>query len=150
MSGENSSLELTSGQARPSEGRPPGKPINKQTHFGVGSIKKAVTARKIQANRQNALKSTGPKSPRGKKYSRQNAVKHGLFALDPFICDGADTETRQHYHQLLEHLAESYQPVGAAEQLEVERIASCWWKLGRAWRYENAEIALGHANVAIR
>jgi hypothetical protein len=25
--------------------------------------------------------------------------------------------------------------------LEVERIAACWWKLGRAWRYENSEIA---------
>jgi hypothetical protein len=142
-SGTSSNLELTNG-------RPPGKSVNKQTHSGVGSIKKAVTARKIQANRQNALKSTGPKSPRGKGYSRQNAVKHGLFALDPFICDVADTETKQQYRELLDRLAESYQPVGAAEQLEVERIAACWWKLGRAWRYENSEIALGHANVAIR
>jgi hypothetical protein len=47
-------------------------------------------------------------------------------------------------------LAETYQPVGGAEQLEVERIAACWWKLGRAWRYENAEIALGHAAAAMR
>jgi hypothetical protein len=39
------------------------------------------------------------------------------------------------------------EPVGIAEHLEVERIAACWWKLGRAWRYENAEIAYELFNV---
>jgi hypothetical protein len=32
--------------------------------------------------------------------------------------------------------------VGLAEQLEVQQIAACWWKRARAWRYENAEIAV--------
>jgi hypothetical protein len=31
-----------------------------------------------------------------------------------------------------------YQPVGRAEEIEVERIALCYWRLKRAWRYENA------------
>ena len=35
-------------------------------------------------------------------------------------------------------------------ELEVERIAACWWKLGRAWRFENAAIARGHAAVAVQ
>jgi hypothetical protein len=30
------------------------------------------------------------------------------------------------------------QPVGRAEEIEVERIALCYWRLKRAWRYENA------------
>jgi len=37
---------------------------------------------------------------------------------------------------------ESYQAVGVAEELEVQEIAACLWKRFRAWRYENAEIAL--------
>ena len=36
--------------------------------------------RQIQANRRNALKSTGPRSEEGKQQSRRNAVRHGLTA----------------------------------------------------------------------
>ena len=101
-----------------------------------------VSARKIAANRQNALRSTGPKTPEGKAYSRTNALKHGLFAMDLYIAYLTEWENPDEYQKLLERLAESYQPVGAAEELEVQQIAVCWWKRSRAWRYENAEIAL--------
>jgi hypothetical protein len=40
----------------------------------------AISQRKLNANRLNAKKSTGPKTLRGKEYSRRNALKHGLFA----------------------------------------------------------------------
>jgi hypothetical protein len=36
--------------------------------------------RQIEANRRNALKSTGPKTEAGKQASRRNAVRHGLTA----------------------------------------------------------------------
>ena len=36
--------------------------------------------RQIEANRRNALKSTGPSSEEGKQQSRLNAVRHGLTA----------------------------------------------------------------------
>ena len=39
-----------------------------------------VSQKKIDANRQNAKRSTGPKTKRGKDNSRCNAVKHGLSA----------------------------------------------------------------------
>ncbi len=41
-----------------------------------------VTARKIEANRRNALKSTGPRTENGKKKSRYNALKHGILAKE--------------------------------------------------------------------
>lgn len=54
-----------------------------ETDAGSGSEKRVVSIRKVQANRQNALKSTGPRTPQGKAYSRRNAYKDGLFAMGP-------------------------------------------------------------------
>lgn len=105
-----------------------------------------VSARKVAANRQNALKSTGPKTPEGKAHSRTNALKYGLFAIDMPLC-GVAKENSQEYTALLKSLRKDYEPVGIAEHLEVERIAACWWKLRRAWRYENSEILRGLIDV---
>jgi len=41
-----------------------------------------TSARKAEANRQNALKSTGPKTIEGKTAIRLNAVKHGLLSQE--------------------------------------------------------------------
>jgi hypothetical protein len=106
-----------------------------------------VSPRKIAANRQNALKSTGPKTPRGKTYSRRNALTHGLFArhwVDFAVLD----EDPQEYEKLLNDFCDQYQPIGRAEELEVERIVLCWWRLKRAWRHENAVIHIGVRDFA--
>lgn len=39
-----------------------------------------ATEKQIAANRRNALKSTGPRTPRGKSFTRLNALRHGLRA----------------------------------------------------------------------
>jgi hypothetical protein len=96
-----------------------------------------VSNRKLRANRENAKKSTGPKTLRGKACSRVNALEHGLFARQFFDFVAVD-EDPQEYEELLNGLWEQYQPLGKAEELEVERVALCWWKFKRAWRYENA------------
>jgi len=83
-----------------------------------------VSARKVAANRQNAIKSTGPKTPRGKAYSRRNAFQHGLFAIDQTIGWFLQFEDSDKYQELLQGLAESFQPVGAAEEVEVQNIAA--------------------------
>ena len=41
----------------------------------------ASSDRKIEANRRNAAKSTGPKSAEGKEKSRRNGWKHGMAAV---------------------------------------------------------------------
>ena len=37
-----------------------------------------ATQAQIAANRQNSLKSTGPKTPEGRSKSSMNALKHGM------------------------------------------------------------------------
>jgi hypothetical protein len=105
-----------------------------------GKTPRRVSERKVKANRENAKRSTGPRTVRGKAYSRSNAVKHGFFARDLFPLLKLDTERQEEFRALWERLREEYQPLGNEEEWEVERIAICKWKLGRAWRYENAEI----------
>lgn len=100
-------------------------------------------------SRPNALKSTGPKTPRGKGYSRGNALKHGLFAMDVFYGNPTITENLQEYRALLNELRRYYEPLGIPEELEVERIATSWWKLKRAWRYENAELICAQSDVEL-
>jgi hypothetical protein len=51
-----------------------------------------VTQQQIAANRRNALRSTGPRTPLGKARSRANSVRHGLLSkamVDPALVDGA-------------------------------------------------------------
>jgi hypothetical protein len=43
--------------------------------------------KKAQANRRNALQSTGPKTPEGKAAVRWNALKHGLLSKES-LCRG--------------------------------------------------------------
>ena len=51
--------------------------------------RKPLSDRKLHANRLNALHSTGPRTPEGKKTVSQNARKHGCSqdALLPSECD---------------------------------------------------------------
>ena len=54
-----------------------------------------VSQAKLEANRQNALKSTGPRSAEGKAKVRCNALKRGLLAREAVILEGV-TERRTH------------------------------------------------------
>jgi hypothetical protein len=73
-----------------------------------GKARRVVSMRKAEANRRNALKSTGPKTPRGKGHSRRNALKHGLFAMDFYIAALTNWENPEEYQNLLDRLARDY------------------------------------------
>ncbi len=100
-----------------------------------------ISERKLEANRENAKKSSGPRTARGKAFSRRNAVKHGLCASDLFPLMRLPTESEQEFLDFHHLLREEYQPVGFEEEWLVKRIAICRWRLDRAWRHENAEIS---------
>ena len=71
-----------------------------------------TTKKQTEANKQNALVSTGPVSPEGKALVSQNAVKHGIFAKDLIITTGDGEEDAQEYKELLDGLISSLNPSG--------------------------------------
>ena len=60
------------------------------SHPGDGQSVRAISDEKLAANRANAKRSTGPRSPQGKARSAGNAVRHGLNAVAAL--DEAETE----------------------------------------------------------
>jgi hypothetical protein len=88
--------------------------------------------KKAESNRQNALKSTGPKTPEGKDAVRLNALKHGLRS-EEVLLPGEDGEALT---ELGDILASELRPVGMLENLLVSRITAAVWRLRRLGRVE--------------
>ncbi|MFA5240393.1 MAG: hypothetical protein WC476_11900 [Phycisphaerae bacterium] len=86
-----------------------------------------ATTAQIAANRLNALKSTGPKSPHGKTVVAQNAVKFGLTAHHTVIKSESRAEFDLYRSQFLEELA----PDTPLESMLAERIINLSWRLKR-------------------
>ncbi|MBI3650957.1 MAG: hypothetical protein HY231_07885 [Acidobacteria bacterium] len=98
-----------------------------------------ASQKQIEANRKNALKSTGATTPEGKAIVRFNAVTHGLTseaAVIPFVENPEDWEAHR------QGIIGSLSPVGHLETILTERIAMLIWRLGRANRYERELAAI--------
>jgi len=94
--------------------------------------------RKIEANRRNAQKSTGPKTSAGKVMSSWNSTKHGLLSKTLPIIYG---QHKRQFTRLLTSLQQDLEPVGTLEEVLVEKIAMEYWRLGIATWYEAGEFA---------
>jgi hypothetical protein len=84
--------------------------------------------RKIEANRWNALKSTGPKTLNGKRSSRRNAMRHGLTAET--VIEGL--EDAEDYRAFEAAVISDYDAETAVERELVLRLASLLWRMRRA------------------
>jgi hypothetical protein len=90
--------------------------------------------KQIEANRRNALKSTGPTTPEGKRRSRCNAVRHGLTAETVI----AALENWEDYQAFEAAVISDYDAESAVERELVLRLASVLWRLRRATGIETA------------
>jgi hypothetical protein len=98
--------------------------------------------RQIEANRRNALKSTGPRTEAGKRASRCNAVRHGLTAETVI----AALEDAEDYKAFESAITADYDAQSAVERELVLRLASVLWRLRRATTMETGlfEIQAAH------
>jgi hypothetical protein len=100
------------------------------------------------ANRENAQKSTGPRSGTGKANSSRNATTHGFTSTstNPFL----PSEEPQEFLDLrLDHYTR-YQPVGPAEEKLIDRIAAAQWRLGRVFSHEAAILRDNFYNIEVK
>jgi hypothetical protein len=88
--------------------------------------------RQIEANRRNAVKSTGPITEEGKHRSRQNAVRHGLCAETVVEI----VEDIEDYRGFEAAIIADYDARTAVERELVLRLASPLWRLRRATAIE--------------
>jgi hypothetical protein len=86
-----------------------------------------TTERQAEANRLNAMKSTGPRTPAGKAAVALNGIKHGLLSREVLVKGESEVDLVDFGKRLRAQLA----PVGELELLLVDRIVSTAWRLRR-------------------
>ena len=82
---------------------------------------------KINANRLNSKKSTGPKSIAGKKRSSLNAIKHGL-TCEKHVCIG---ENKKEFEELKTKALKTFPVFDFLSEIYVSKIIHYEWSLRR-------------------
>ena len=100
---------------------------------------------KLEANRRNAKKSTGPRTDAGKALARYNAVRHGVLTAAPLL-PGEDAAAWDRHNA---GVAASLAPAGALEEALAGRVALTLWRLGRFARAEALSTAADIAEVVL-
>ncbi len=103
-----------------------------------------VPSKRALANGRNAQKSTGPKTPQGKGISKANARKHGLLAKEIIAANEDNPKVRAEFNAVHTAVCEDLSPVGALEEIQVDIIVACYWRLARVMRF-----SLRQANRAV-
>jgi transcription termination factor NusB len=98
-----------------------------------------TSEKQIDANRRNALLSTGPRTDAGRNRSRMNALRHGLTGQVTTMTE----EDRAAHDQFSKALIQDLAPHGAMETQLAQRIATDSWRLNRISAIEDNLFALG-------
>src|SRR5205809_3638142 len=96
--------------------------------------KNPISEKQLAANRANAARSTGPRTPEGKARAAQNSRKHG-FTPSTFAV--VRLEDLHDIARLKDDLLAVYKPINSQELFAVERIALAQQALLRAARLES-------------
>ncbi|HEY4365361.1 MAG TPA: hypothetical protein VGN17_30645 [Bryobacteraceae bacterium] len=99
-----------------------------------------ATERQIQANRANAAKSTGPRTPEGKRISSQNARRDGgdLHAVSVLLRG----EAVHRFQEISDALMNQFQPRNPLEVSLVQNMVAARWRLLRLWGMQSADFQL--------
>ena len=96
-----------------------------------------MNSNKREANRKNALKSTGPKTARGKQNSRTNAIRHGVYCKELLVSEADKAEIQQ----LRAALEADLKPDTTSEWLAFDSYVVSCWRCKLAARFESRQFA---------
>lgn len=99
-----------------------------------------VTEAKLEANRENAQRSTGPRTDEGKARSALNAGRHFLTG-QTVVMPGDSLEI---YAAFSKAFREEWQPIGQTERNLVQTLSDTQWRIHRALAFELGIYANGH------
>ena len=100
----------------------------------------SISRKQLIANRENAKKSTGPKTQKGKQIVKNNAFKHGLYSDTILINSPNLKESKTEYDYLYNALVEELQPKTEYQYILVRKIVNCLWRSRRVIVAETAII----------
>ncbi len=103
-----------------------------------------VSEKRIEANRKNAQRSTGPRTPAGRAKSSMNALRHGITGQVSIM----NEEDRVAHDKFVQDLIDGLKPEGALELQFASVIAEDFWRLQRIRAVENDMLALGNFSDA--
>ena len=92
-----------------------------------------ATVAQIAANRINALKSTGPRTPEGKQRSAGNAVKWGLFSQHVVLTE----QDAAQWEELSSRIRTLLGPADLVEELLVDEVIANWFRLARCLKIDS-------------
>jgi hypothetical protein len=99
---------------------------------------KAISQRKLEANRDNAQKSTGPRTSQGKANSRFNAERHGLTARRlMFAADGKPNGL----HELAAALRDKFGRGDVVTELLIDNLLADYWRQDKGLEAEASHIS---------
>ena len=87
-----------------------------------------VTAKQVQANRENAQKSSGPQSEAGKQASSRNSFRHGLSG---HVFHLLECESAEEFDRVKAEFEREHQPTTPTESVLVERMVQHYWLVQR-------------------
>lgn len=86
---------------------------------------KSISQRKLDANRANAKKSTGPRTTSGQAHSRRNAVRHGLTSTTVLFHREAPPQDAE-LRELWQHFHEKFGSCDAATDALIDNAVTEW------------------------
>jgi len=103
------------------------------------------TPAQIAANRRNAKRSTGPRTPEGKAKAALNSISYGFAASIYFLED----EDPEEFYALQHALIDEFLPDTSTEQILVEKMALNQWLNLRATRLQSKILVINQPLLTI-
>jgi hypothetical protein len=99
-----------------------------------------ISEKQLEANRRNAERSTGARTPAGKARSSMNNLRHVLTGQITIL----PTEDREAHDRFCNELVDGFKPETPMERQLAHSVAEDNWRLNRIRAIETNIFALGH------